>query len=122
SFSTVSVVRIASAACRPPCGESPLTSFGKAVRILSIGRGCPMTPVEAINTCLGATWGDPPTTLGIYRTSLEPQSPVQTLRQPLDAKMAWARPSRTCSWDTSTGAPLTWFFVKTAAARAGADE
>ena len=39
-----------------------------------------------------------------------------------EARIAWARPSRMCSWDTITGAPLIWFLVNTAAARAGTDE
>ena len=58
----------------------------------------------------------------ISRASLTPCSPVQTFEHPLEATMAWARPSRTCSWETSTGAPFTWFLVNTAAARAGEDE
>ena len=38
SFGCVSVVMIPSAAARLPCGERPFTSFGRAGRILSIGR------------------------------------------------------------------------------------
>ena len=51
-----------------------------------------------------------------------PCSPVQTLAQPLEATIAWAWPLRTCSRETSTGAPFTWFEVNTAAARAGVEE
>ena len=58
----------------------------------------------------------------VSRASLTPCSPVQTFAHPLEATMAWARPSRMCSWETRTGAPLTWLVVKTAAARAGAEE
>jgi len=39
SFVRVSVVRMASAAARPPCGDSDFTSVGMAARILSIGSG-----------------------------------------------------------------------------------
>ncbi len=113
---------IASAALRPPWGESALTSFGSAARILSMGSGCPMTPVAAISTWPGLMRRSSPTVLVISRASLTPCSPVQTLEQPLEATMACARPSRMCSCETMTGAPLTWLLVKTAAARAGAEE
>src|SRR5438093_1455659 len=58
SFGFASVVRIASAAARPPWGESDLASFGSAARTLSIGSGTPMTPVDAI-------------ALGVHRWRLE---------------------------------------------------
>jgi hypothetical protein len=122
SLGVVSVVMIASAACRPPCGDSPRTTLGSPARILSIGSGCPMTPVAAISTCRGDTRRSSPTMRVISRASLTPCSPVHTFEQPLDARMTWARPSRTCSWETSTGAPFTWFRVNTAAARAGTEE
>src|SRR6202795_2749721 len=122
SLSRVSVVMIASAALRPPWGERPLTSFGSAARILSIGSGWPITPVAAISTWPGLMRRSSPTVLVISRASLIPCSPVQTLEHPLEARMAWARPSRMCSCETTTGAPLTWLVVKMAAARAGAEE
>ena len=53
SLGRVSVVMMASAAARPPCGDSDLTSFGSAARILSIGSGTPITPVAAISTWRG---------------------------------------------------------------------
>ena len=81
-----------------------------------------MTPVAAIRTCCGGRWSKSPMRRVISRASLSPCSPVQTLEQPLLATMAWAFRPRTCSCDTSTGAPLTWLVVKTAAARAGAEE
>ena len=83
---------IASAAARPPCGESAFTSLGSAARILSIGSGTPITPVEAISTCSGGMRSSSPTISVISRASLTPCSPVQTLEQPLEATMAWATP------------------------------
>ena len=53
SLGRVSVVMIASAAARPPCGESAFTSLGSAGRIRSMGSGTPMTPVDAMSTCWG---------------------------------------------------------------------
>ncbi len=122
SFGRVSVVMIASAARRPPWGERSLTSFGSAARIRSIGSGAPITPVAAMRTWRGLRRNSSPAIFAISRASFRPCSPVQTLAQPLLARIAWARPSRTCSRETRTGAPLTWFLVKTAAARAGVDE
>ena len=107
SLGRVSVVMIASAAARPPCGESDFASFGRAARILSIGSGTPMTPVAAISTWFAGIRRSSPTSRVISRASLMPCSPVQTLAQPLDATIAWAWPPRTCSADTSTGAPFT---------------
>ena len=88
SFGLVSVVRIASAAARPPCGDSALASFGSAARILSIGSGTPMTPVEATRTCVAGIRSSSPTTRAISRASLIPRSPVHTLAQPLEATIA----------------------------------
>ena len=122
SFGLVSVVMIASAARRPPCGDSPITSLGSPARILSMGSGWPMTPVDAMSTWRGAIRSSSPVIRVISRASLIPCSPVQTLEQPAEARIAWARPSRTCSCETSTGAPLIWLVVNTAAARAGEDE
>jgi hypothetical protein len=96
--------------------------LGSPARILSIGSGWPITPVEAIRTCRGGIRSSSPVMRVISRASFTPCSPVHTLEQPAEARMAWARPSRTCSCDTSTGAPLTWFVVNTAAARAGEEE
>ncbi len=122
SFGRVSVVMIASAARRPPWGERPFTSLGNPARILSIGSGCPITPVDAISTWRGEMRSSSPVMRVISRASLMPCSPVHTLEQPADARIAWARPSRTCSCETSTGAPLIWLVVNTAAARAGDEE
>src|SRR3989441_1145872 len=122
SLGRVSVVMMASAAPRPPWGDSDLASLGSAARILSIGSGTPMTPVDATSPWLAGIRSSSPTSRVISRASLMPCSPVQTLAQPLQATMAWACPPRTCSLDTTTGAPFTWFDVKTAAARAGVEE
>ena len=99
-----------------------MTSFGSAARTLSIGMGTPMTPVAAIRTCLAGIRNNSPTSLVISRASRSPCSPVQTFAQPLEATMACAIPLRACSMETSTGAPLTWFEVNTAATRAGVGE
>ena len=88
SFGRVSVVMIASAALRPPCGVSPFTSFGRAPRILSMGRGWPITPVAAISTWPGLIRRSSPTVFVISRASLIPCSPVHTLAHPLDATIA----------------------------------
>src|SRR2546427_86111 len=83
SLGFVSVVRIASAAARPPWGESDLASFGSAVRTLSIGSGTPMLPVEATRTWLAGIRNSSPTShsisvaaiaLGIHRGRLEPRA------------------------------------------------
>ena len=88
SLVRVSVVRIASAASRPPRGERDLTSFGKAVRTLSIGRGTPITPVAATSTALAGMRRSSPTIFVISRAARRPSSPVQTFEQPLEATMA----------------------------------
>src|SRR5436309_2175745 len=117
SLGFVSVVRIASAAARPPWGESDLASFGSAARTLSIGSGTPMMPVEATRTWLAGIRSSSPTSCAISRASLIPRSPVHTLAQPLEATIAWAWPPRACSMETRTGAPFTWLDVNLAAAR-----
>ncbi len=81
-----------------------------------------MTPVAATSTWPAGMRSRSPTSRVISRASAMPCSPVQTLAQPLEATIAWAWPPRTCSDDTITGAPLTWFEVNTAAARAGVEE
>ena len=90
SLGFVSVVRIASAAARPPWGESDFASFGNAARTLSIGSGTPMTPVEATRTCAAGIRSSSPTRRAISRASLRPRSPVHTLAHPLEATIAWA--------------------------------
>src|SRR5437667_187009 len=92
SLGRVSVVMMASAAPRPPWGDSDLASLGSAARILSIGSGTPMTPVDATSTWLAGIRSSSPTSCVISRASLMPCSPVQTLAQPLEATMAWACP------------------------------
>jgi hypothetical protein len=87
-----------------------------------MGMGWPITPVAAMRTRCAGIRRCSPTILVISRASRIPCSPVHTLEQPEEATMAWTWRPLTCSWDTSTGAPLTWFVVKTAAARAGDEE
>jgi len=122
SLGRVSVVMMASAAARPPWGESAFTTLGRADRTRSIGSGTPITPVAAISTCVGGMRSRSATVFVISRASLSPRSPVQTFAQPLEARIACAAPLRACSMETSTGAPLTWFDVNTAAERAGVGE
>src|SRR5881628_123997 len=122
SFVRVSVVRMASAAACPPCGESDFTSVGMAARILSIGSGWPMTPVAPTSTCEAGIRSRSATCLTISRASRMPRSPLQTLEQPLLTTIVCRAPPRACSIDTSTGAPFTWLVVKTAAERAGDGE
>ena len=81
-----------------------------------------MTPVAPTRHVRAGIRSSSPTIRVISRASLMPCSPVQTLEQPLEATIAWAWPPRTCSMETSTGAPFTWFVVNTAAARAGVEE
>ena len=78
-----------------------------AARILSIGSGWPMTPVEPMSTCEAGTRSRSATCLTISRASLRPRSPLQTFEQPLLATMVCSAPPRACSMDTSTGAPFT---------------
>src|SRR5882724_141094 len=122
SFVRVSVVRMASAAACPPCGESDFTSVGMAARILSIGSGWPMTPVAPTSTCEAGIRSRSATCLTISRASRMPRSPLQTLEQPLLTTIVCRAPPRACSMETSTGAPFTWFVVNTAAERAGEGE
>ena len=107
SLGWVSVVMIPSAACRPPWGDRAFTSFGRPARILSMGRGRPMTPVEATRTRASGMRSCLATISVISRASRRPCSPVATLEQPLLATIAWTTPPRSRSRDTLTGAPTT---------------
>ena len=116
----VSVVRMASAASGKPWGLRRAASLGRAWVILSSGSGWPMTPVEAGSTRRSGIFSRSATPRVVSRASSRPSGPVQALALPAFTRMAWARPPRRRSWESTTGAALTRLVVKTPAAAAGA--
>src|SRR5262252_205997 len=83
-----------------------------------------MTPVEATRTCSGGQPTSRAASVAVFRATASPSSPVQALAQPLLTTMARATPPERdrCSRETTTGAAIALFVVKTAAACAGASE
>ena len=112
----VSVVRMARAARSPPSTERSRAARAIPSRTLSMGRGTPMTPVEATTTSSAAQPKASAVRAAISRASARPASPVAAFAQPAFTTTARARPERRCSRDTSTGAAQARFWVNTAAA------
>ena len=111
SLGKVSLVMIASAACRLPWLFAAAGNSAMEVSIFSIGSGTPMRPVEQT-----MTWRDRnPRALAVasaMRLAFSmPATPVQALAFPAFAMMARASPDRRCIIDTRTGAALTRFVV-----------
>ena len=121
-FGFVSVVITAFSAARPASGVAArfaAADFMPASR-RSIGRGWPITPVEATSTSFGSMPSVFAVSSALRRASARPCAPVQAFAQPLFARMAWMRPPRTAARSYSTGAAATAFVVNTAAAAQGA--
>ena len=88
-----SVVMIARAASAWPSRDSAATAAGMPVRIASIFRLTPMTPVDATSACDGAQPTRLAASTAISRASAMPCGPVQALAQPLLVTMTCAMPS-----------------------------
>ena len=124
-FGRVSVVRIARAKAASALGPAArrARALGMPGRTFSIGRKCPMTPVDATRT---ASEGQPisrATSPVISSASARPRAPVQTFAFPLEATTPRIVP-RFARWArlTWTGAPVTLLVVKTAAALASTSQ
>ena len=91
-FGRVSVVRIPSAAETPPPGPSSFAAWSMPANTVGIGRGTPITPVEATRTWPGSMSSAAPARSAIARASARPGSPVQAFALPLFATIARARP------------------------------
>jgi hypothetical protein len=124
SFGNGSVVMIACAAADPWSAASALMASGSPLRIFSMLRDTPMTPVDATSTCSGAHPTSFAVSAAISRATCRPASPVHAFAHPLLTTIARAIPPDRCrcSFDTSTGAACARFVVKTAAAVAGWSE
>ena len=118
-FGAVSVVMIAAAASAQPSSRRSRTAAGMPARILSMGSGTPITPVELTSTSSGAMSSSPATSRAVCRASANPRSPVQAFAFLLLMIMAWAVWSARCSRLTWIGAACTWLVVNTPAAAAG---
>ena len=88
----VSVVRIASAARSPPSAPSSAAAWSMPARTLGIGKGTPMTPVDATRTCSESISSAAPAHAAMAQVSARPDSPVQAFALPLLATIARARP------------------------------
>ena len=111
---------IARAAAAP---ESPLRLPAAARRpsaTRSIGSGRPITPVLQTSTSTGSRPRAPAARAHIRSASRSPWAPVQALAFPEFSTTAWiAVPRRRVSWEMTTGAALTRFWVKTPAPAQG---
>ena len=118
SLRRVSVVMMPSAASPLPSGESAATSAGMPAAIGAIGRGCPMTPVEATSTSCACS----PSACAVSShicSAMSMPSALQVFALPLLQISAWALPSARCALVTVSGAPFTRLVVYTAAVCAG---
>ena len=121
SFWTWSVVRIPLAASSPPETDSFFASFGVAARILSIGKGVPMIPVEQTSTSLASIPSARAAASAIASASAMPSAPVPALALPELTMIAAARPPFSARRLRSriTGGAANLFWVKTATAVTG---
>ena len=90
--------------------------------IFSVGRGIPITPVEEGKTSLGSILNRKPASRHAASASPRPWLPVHALALPLLTTTAWRTPRFIRFNPTKTGAALTLFVVKRAAAVAGRSE
>ena len=118
SFCLWSVVRMPRAASSPPPLDSFFASFGVAPRILSIGSGVPMIPVEQTSTSAAATPNASAAASPIASASARPAAPVPALALPELTITAAALPPFAARSRRSriTGGAANLFCVKTAAA------
>src|SRR5207244_11709673 len=95
---------------------------GSARRILSSGKGTPMTPVEQTNNSCGAQPRRLAASATVRSAATRPAEPVAQLALPAFTTTARMRAleARKCSLEVSTGAATTRFFVEQAAGEAGA--
>ncbi|OGX40422.1 MAG: hypothetical protein A3C53_02480 [Omnitrophica WOR_2 bacterium RIFCSPHIGHO2_02_FULL_68_15] len=122
SFTTRSVVMIASAAAREPRGLSPAASAGRAATIRRVGIGRPMTPVEATSTRCGSIPRARAVSRTIVLASRSPCGPVQALALPLLATIACALPRFRIGRQRRIGAAASVLVVSVPAASAGSRE
>jgi len=118
SFLRVSVVMIASNAAAWPA-SSPRRLFASALMLFSMaamGKGTPITPVEATITVLGLMANSSAASSAMRIAAAKPASPVQALAFPELAITAWIFLPAICFWLTSTLAAFTRFVVNMAAA------
>ena len=111
---TLSLVIIASEKFFHPLTLRLLARSGAAFRILSIGKGYPMIPVEQIKTCQGLIPNESAAHLAIDKASSSPFFPLQAFAFPLLTITALISERRRCFFDNFTGAALTWFVVNAA--------
>src|SRR3990167_1562450 len=92
------------------------------LRILSMGKGSPISPVEEGRTRPGSMSRRKAVSRHVVSASRTPCAPVQALATPLLITTAWMRPRLIRLMPTITGAALTQLVVKSAAAVAGRSE
>ena len=91
--------------------------------MVSIGRNCPITPVDATRTSLSSAPTADAAALTIVQASRMPRSPVQAFALPLLTTIARMEVERaSCSFTTTIGAAFTTLVVTTAAAVAGGSD
>src|SRR5215469_4936317 len=122
-FGRVSVVQMArdNSANERVEGRRFCTMPGSARRIFSMASCTPMTPVEQTKTSLGWQCRRRAVSSTVRTEAAYPCSPVAQLALPAFTITARMRPfdARRFALETVTGAAMTRFFVKTAAAEAG---
>ena len=115
SLGMVSVVMMAVAAAREPVGLRESFRAWAALSMGSMGSTWPMTPVEATTTSAGWMPSTSPA-MAHMRSAFSTPSALQVLALPELQITAWARPFSMFFLVTKMGAPLTRFWVYTAAA------
>jgi hypothetical protein len=115
-LTTVSVVRIASAACTPPLLSASATAASTAGSSLSIGSRSPIRPVEHTAISPAESSSAAASRSAVACVSWKPSGPVQALAPPELSTTALTRPPLATWRDHLTGAACTRLVVKTAAA------
>ena len=96
-------------------GFRPLARRGSALTTASAERRSPITPVEAIMTCVRGQPSVSATPAAALATVSAPARPVKTLALPALTRSARARPLGSCLRHQSTGAPGMLLRVRTPA-------
>src|SRR5699024_3304594 len=86
---------------------------------LSVGKGSPISPVDATRTSSTGIFNNSAVFSAIATAPRHPASPVHALALPELTTIAWAFPFLICSRLSLTGSAHTTFRVNTAAAEAG---
>ena len=115
-LTTVSVVRIASAANRPPARDTAATAASTPGSSLSMGSRSPISPVEQTAISPGESSMAWARCSAVACVSWKPGAPVQALAPPELSTTARTRPPLTTWRVHSTGAAWTRLEVNTAAA------